>query len=472
MAEGEGELWRLAVLVDGTDLSFEQLRSSPMRLLAWLTPPLPAVPPGEDAALAIAKISLLNTFDNVLDYQTKKGVQLRAASAARCRYPHVTLASCRHMESEREIALASLESYLEGQSLERHTGLSRPTSPAILLASSSFLASQGYSHLEMVWAQLTHPLPLSRVVLSGGARGKFPLIPAIIDDAMRELSGLVGRELVVMRQGRAFSLPGRFPTGHQEKRHGEVELLVLETCPVSQGQLTGDTEVVVVPVDEEVSLQPGKSLSLTNLPIRGDSALEESYETKSFTASNYSASDFRNEEEEPTSDPWLEVLTHPELRLHRNYVLVPRWFAKEHELLQYQMVLLEPVGQTLSHTLSEMVISTEKGAGQSGRSHAALLMWYDGQSELEAYLPPPHPGYLYQEPALQCAYIHPHLLFTLFPETLSPSRRFLISVKVSLSLSLSLSHSLTLPHSLSLTLSLSLSHSLTPSTDRERKERW
>ena len=438
------ELWRLAILVDGTALD-KELTKNPMRLLAWFTEPLP-VPEGRETALVLAKISLLQTFDNVHEYQTKKGVQLRAANTARCRYPHVTLASCLHRGSDQEPVLSQME---PGISLDSHTGLARPTKPTLLLASPAFLATHGYSHLELVWVQLATPLPIERVVVSGAA-GKIALTPVIIDEAMQELASLVKKEMVILRQGTTFSLAGQFSVGEEGKRHSVLQLTILETWPVCQGQLSTESEVVVVPAAEEeeemAPRQAEKSLSLSSLPLE-ISGLEESTETKSLTASNCSASDFRNEEEEPNSDPMLEVLTHPELCLHRNYVLVPRQFASDHKLLQYQMVVLERASPSATHSLEDMVVSIQP-AGREGdqKSHVAILMWYEGQAELERYLPPPYPGYQYHEAVLQCAFLHPHLLFFLFPETLSPSRRYSVTVKVSHSNPFSLSHMHTHTH--------------------------
>ena len=442
---GKDGIWRLAVLMDGSQLdqSFEDLSRSPLRLLAWFSTGSPPPPArlGEATALAVGKISLLDTFDNIHEYQTKKGVQLRAARTTRCRYPHVTLASYHCMDADaQEPLLMNLPD--GGQCLERHTGLSRPTSPTILLASPIFLASQGYSHMELVWVQITRPLPLERVVVSGGRGGTIPLSPIIMSEAIQQLSELVGRETVVFRQGAAFSLPGKFSrAGEEEGRHGVVELTVLESFPVLQGMLTRETEVVVLPhVEGEVFSSlgtSGRSLSLSNLPLGETSTLEESIETRSFTASNCSASDFRNDDDDEeeagsTSDPSLELLTHPELKLHRNYVLVPRQFAQDHELLQYQMVVLEPAGGSpLGQGLADMVISTHPPREEEvGQSHSAILMWYDGQSELERYLPPPYPGFTYHEAVLRSAFVHPHLMYALFSETLSPFRRYSVTMKV------------------------------------------
>ena len=468
---GEDGLWRLGILVEDTKLksTFQDLRSSPMGLLVWFSPPHPR-PLSDSAALAMSKLSLLNTFDNVHEYQAKKGVQLRAASTAHCRSPLVTLASFRCMDSGRETVLMNLDT--ESQSLERNTGLSRPTTPAILVASRSFLTSQGYSHLELVWTQLFSPLPLAGVILSGGPGSQtVPLTPAIVQQAMQQLSLLVDSETIILRQGTTFSLPGLFSLGGLEKRHVTVVFSVLECSPILQGRLTRETEIAVIPQEEgaeeeeegekgEVVVSSPLSMSQKNQSLSmsitssssepyHDASIEESWESKrrsKFVLSSSSASDFSNEEE-PPSDPRLEVATHPGIKLHRHYIIIPKVFATEHNLIQYETVLLvaEKARRGRSVGLADVVVSTRprgEGQGQAEGSHAAVLMWYNGQSELERYLPPPYPGYLFEEEALQCAYVHPHLLYSLFHETLSPTRRYLISVKVSLKLRCKLALSL------------------------------
>jgi hypothetical protein len=133
-----------------------------------------------------------------------------------------------------------------------------------------------------------------------------------------------------------------------------------------------------------------------------------------------------------TSAPSLEVATHPHIKLHRHYIILPKKFACTNDLFQYQTVMLETERSGCGAGLLDLVLPTRprsEGRSQVEGTHAAIVMWYDGQAELERYLPPPYPGYQYLEEALQCAYVHPHLLYSLFPETLSPSRRYHISVK-------------------------------------------
>ena len=431
---GDDGLWRLAVVLDAEKLDspFQYVRASPMRLLVWLLPP--SRPPGDNSALAICKLSLFDTFDNVHEYQTPKGVQLRAANTALCRYPHVTLASYHYMESGRETVLMNLDT----QSLERNTGLSRTTTPTILVASQAFLVSHGYTHLELVWCQITSPLPLQRVIMMGG-QGTIALTPSLMRPAMEQLACLLEKETVILRQNTVFSLPGSFSVSgsKEERRHGTVELCLLECSPVLQGRLTRETEVVVVPQGEGVAGDGPPSLSRLRRShsLTSSGEMEASWETtKSRSASvlsNCSASDFRNEDD-LNSDPSLEVVTHPLIKLHRHYVMVPKQFATDHELFQYQTVLLVGERSDRGVGLADMVLSTRtRSEGQAEGCHPAIVIWYDGQVELDHYLPPPYPGYHHDDSALQCAYVHPHLMYGLFHETLSPTRRYLISIKVS-----------------------------------------
>ena len=143
-------------------------------------------------------------------------------------------------------------------------------------------------------------------------------------------------------------------------RHGTIELTVMECLPVCQGRLTGDTEVVVISEEggreerereerereeegEESSFSQSQSFSLTGScePAHTDTSPETKSRSVS-VVSNCSASDFRNEDD-LNSDPSLELLTHPQIKLHRNFVIVPKQFATDHELYQYQMVVLEAV---------------------------------------------------------------------------------------------------------------------------------
>lgn len=437
----DDEVWQLGVLVENTKLenSFHDLRSNPMRLLAWFSPPPPPRASRDGAALAMCKLSLFNTFDNVHEYQAKKGVPLRAASTVQCRYPHVTLATYCYMTSGRETVLMNLDS--DSHSLEPNTGLSTPTTPTILVASQSFLVTHGYSHMEVVWVQLFSPLPLERVILSGRQSSETALLtPSLAGQAMQYLAHLVEQKVVLVRQDTYFSLPGLYSaSGSEEKKHVTLDLSILECHPVLQGRLTIETEMVVLPQGEgaEVALHSLAMPMTSSSELCQDSSVEESWEeskSRSESAlSNCSASDFRNEEELP-SDPSLEVATHPGIKLHKHYIVVPKTFAKEHELFQYQNVLLVAESRQSAGTagLADVVLSTRarRDGGAEG-SHAAVMIWYDGQSELERYLPPPYPGYMYEQEALQCAYVHPHLLYSVFHETLSPTRRYFISVKVS-----------------------------------------
>lgn len=458
------ELWRLGMLVVDAENNFQELRHHPLRLLAWFTPP--SQPGG--TALAVGKLSLLDTFDHVHEYEAKKGVPLRAGSTQKCRYPHMAVVPFKDMGNGKEAPLMTLD--LQSSDLDRHTGLTRPTSPAILVASKTFLTSYGFSSSELVWVQVFVPLPLERVILSTQpGRGGLALTPDLVHQAMQHLFQRMREGPVLVRQDMTFSFPAPFFLGKSEKqRHEMAEFTVLECSPVMQGQLTERTEVAVLPqekaeeeedrdeeeeevVTEEVdtglfpSFPPSlhrksciSSLSSSE-EMNPEAGILDSCESKPRSGSvisNRSASDFRNEEEMP--DPFLEVVSHEDIKLRKHYIILPKSFAVEYELFQYQTVLLvaQETRQDGPGGLASLVLSTRRkkdGDERAEGSHGAIVLWYDGQAELERYVPPPCLGYSYEREALQAAYVHPFLLYSLFHETLSPTRKYFISIKVSLS---------------------------------------
>ena len=440
-------LWRLGIFVEDVENSFEKSRADPMRLLSWFSPPRPQ-PCCKDRVLAICKLCLLNTFDHVHEYSGKKGVPLRAANAQQVCFPHVTLAAYSDMGDGKETVLMNISNFVEP-----HTGLTQPTSPTILLASPSFLASQGYFNRELVWVQVYTPLPLNQVILSAqSSGGRVRLTPPAVKQAMQQFSQIMRRETVLIRQDCIYSFPVSFSLdGSGEQVHEMAEFAVLECSPVQQGRLVEDTMLAVLPLadvdttrddklmfaGDEASFPPQffvrrKSHSLTrsgSTEFYHDS-FEKSYDSKHSYITSTSASDLCNE-----ADPSIEVATHPSIKLHRHYVILPKGFALQHKMTEYQPVLLaaEKTMQSGTAQLADLVLSVRPRSHRGGEaegSHWALVLWYDGIMELERYVPPPYPGYLYEPGAIQTAYIHPYLLYSLFHETLSPTRRYYISFKV------------------------------------------
>ena len=450
------ELWRLAILVEDTEGSFQELRHHPLRLLAWFSPPPPRVE-GRSTVLAVGKLSTLGTFDHVHDYEAKKGVPLKSTDSQRWQFRHVATVSFNDMGSGREAALVTLN--LQARALERHTGLTRAISPSLLVASRAFLEAYGFSNMELVWVQLETALPLSHIILGPRpARGGLPLTADLIEQTMQRLFERMQEGAIFFRQDATFSLPATFTLKSGEQRHETVEFVVLECSPVLQGQLTENTEVAVVPQEEDgedegeeeeeeeevVSLHLPRRLPFLSQTSSEEAELLASCETKqrsSSVLSAQSASDFRNEEE--VVEPCLEVVSVPHLHLHRHYVLLPRTFAESHELFQFQTVLLvaeqEETGDDGRRTtlagstgLESLVFSTNRKL--DGRevvgTHHAIVLWFDGQTELEKYVLPSSLGAVFEEKALEVGYVHPFLLYALFHETLSPHRRYFISIKV------------------------------------------
>ena len=444
------ELLRLAILVEDTDSSFQELRYHPLQLLAWFSPPPPRVE-SRSTVLAVGKLSTLGTFDHVHEYDGKKGVPLKSTDSQRWQFRHVATVSFSDMGGGRETALMTLN--LQARTLERHTGLTRATSPSLLVASSAFLKAYGFFNMELVWVELETALPLSHVILGPRpARGGLLLTADLIEQAMQQLFKMMQEGAVLFRQDMTFSLPATFTLETGEQRHETMEFAVLECSPVLQGQLTENTKVVVVPQEEDeeegeeeaVSFHLSRRHPFLSQASSEDAELLTSYETKprsSSVLSAQSASDFHNEEE--VVEPCLEVVSVPHLHLHRHYVLLPRAFAEPHELFQFQTVLLvAEQGETGwdgrrttlpgSTGLDSLVFSTNRKLDRREVSgtHHAIVLWFDGQAELERYVLTSSLGAVFEEKALEVGYVHPFLLYALFHETLSPHRRYSISIKV------------------------------------------
>lgn len=152
------------------------------------------------------------------------------------------------------------------------------------------------------------------------------------------------------------------------------------------------------------------------------------------------SSDFKYEEsllnlaEQASSggaDYLIEAVAVSSFKLQSQCVVLPRQTAEKHGIFASQLVLVNGIKvkdgqQKKQHSLADVVLPLEKG----GRSHVAIAVWYEGEQDLEQYVLPLSLGHRYREEELDLAYVHPELLFFLFPETLSPSRRFHLHIQV------------------------------------------
>ena len=237
-----------------------------------------------------------------------------------------------------------------------------------------------------------------------------------------------------------------------------VKLGVLETSPVLQGSITAQTRIIVIPSSmyERDRFERSGSFTIYRSCKKGGERIRSN--------SAVSASDFRYEERyislstEP-GDYTVEAVAVSNLKLQSQYIVLPKEEATKHGIFHCQNVWVSAASSSSSSS-SESVQSrrlqsahvsylagltvplsnddsaaagketTAEGGAAGERMHIALALLYDNPSDLERYTLPPRLGHQYSTQSLKIAYIHPELLFYLFPETLSPSRKYTLTVKV------------------------------------------
>ena len=124
-------------------------------------------------------------------------------------------------------------------------------------------------------------------------------------------------------------------------------------------------------------------------------------------------------------------------KLQSQYLLLPKAIAFKHGIfagqpLQLSRVDMERGDDERGRTLSDIILDLGPIPGKEMvEAHLAVTKWYEDEASLQKYVPAPSLQHHYDEESLQVAYIHPELLFSLFPETLAHSRRFHIKVAVS-----------------------------------------
>ena len=93
----------------------------------------------------------------------------------------------------------------------------------------------------------------------------------------------------------------------------------------------------------------------------------------------------------------------------------------------------EKVGKQLVEREGKQLAEKEgkQGTEKEGeRMHLAIAILYENEAELEKYVPPGVLGRKSDLSAHGSAFIHPSLLFFLFPETLSSTRKFFVNIRV------------------------------------------
>ena len=409
-------------------------------------------PDGKCQTIALCKKDLLSTYKHYNDYTTPPGCVLLSADESQCKYPSVVISPTS------KVAFNLRELYSELQinpnELELTTGLPQPLVPDVLLVSQLFMQTYGFYRKEQVWYRQITLAPLERVILTpcGTAEQLAMAFPA---EVIGQLYQLCKQEIVTMQQDFDYILRAKLPpvTTAQAKSSEQSEssaeqqehvlaFRVLEATPILQGVVTESTTIVLLPPDEqdvETSWFPHSEDRLSRRRSTRDEGMGPRRESAA------SASDIQLDEEDafyiglPNSefeDYIIEAVAISDYRLRSHCIVLPKQSASAHGVFHCQTVWVcaaPSQGITIGTNFDDLTLPLANEGLSNGdpRLHPALVFVYDDEFELEQYVPPNRLGAEYEAVDLTCAYVHPELLFFLYPETLSFSRRYQMLVKVS-----------------------------------------
>ncbi len=409
----------------------KQLRENPMRVVK-------SVADKSDSTcqtIAMCKQNLLSTYEYINDYTAFQGSQagctLRAIDQSNCKYPSVIIAPV----SQEEVNFQSLYSDLQvsAKELEVSTGLPQPSVPSLLLVSQHFMQVYGFYTREQVWYRYITPLPLDRVILTP-CETTARLTLAQLDEVIGQLYEQCKREPVVMTRGFDYVLRARLSQYCEETTSTEeidhvLTFRVLEATPTLQGVVTETTEIVLLPPNEQESdwlLRSGGSRSSRRRSmVRRESAT--------------SASDIVVEDSSECSlvnrEFVIDVVAVGDYKLPSHCIVLPKASATVHGIFHCQSIWVCTVDHeaaTMTTTFDDLTLSLSNDPPPEGgrRMHSALVFVYEDEFELEQYVPQSRLGLEYDISELTQAYMHPELLFYLYPETLSYSRRYQLLIKV------------------------------------------
>ena len=427
-------IWRVGMLLEASYLP--QLRTSPMKLINPVTTGMPIAEDNSSGVIALCKQGLLRTYNYVNEYVTPNqvGCLLHAVDPAACRFPAVLAAPLADQLIDFDEMLKQLS--ITYSDLYVVTGFARPSEPTILLASQHFMECYGFFTREPIWFRWHNPATLREVML-------LPIGP-FVHEIMSKAENIVAQlysksenEPVIMHQGFKFVLRTRDvisePNQDGDPASNEIVLTfhVMDTSPVLQGRVTKDTVITILSPSQFLS--QGTPLSLR----RRKSTREEGIRGHAYSVASVSDHQLPSEEVTGTNGYVIQAVSVPSFMLQSQYILLPKESATKHDIFHCQNVLVEPAEindkppSNLSDVTVSLFTSKEYNKETSKRSHMVIAFLYEDEFELEHYIPPTALGMDYDIAALTVSYIHPELLFYLFPETLSPSRVYSIRVMVS-----------------------------------------
>ena len=267
------------------------------------------------------------------------------------------------------------------------------------------MESYGFFTREQVWFRWYTPVPLQQVMVT---RVSLPEV-----EVESIVAQLYLEDLLILQQGFNYAIPIQ----HHKEGDDVCVVQAAHCSPVLQGQVTKDTMITVLP-----------SASRPDAYV--------SRKRRSFKVLRNTSNSQQESVKEEKPDCVIEAVCVPSYRLPCHYIVLPKETARKHNIFQCQNVWVEahhPDNRRVTK-LSDVALPlhTDSKVGQSAakRQHMAVVFLYEVEYELEQYVPPYLLGSEYDTDAMTVAYLHPELLFFLFPETLSTSRRYSISIQV------------------------------------------
>lgn len=428
LLENQPSIWRVGMLLEASCLP--QLRDNPMKLIK---PDEAVAAPGNSGGggggvVAVCKQGLLNTYQYVNEYiaPNQTGCLLHAVDHTACRFPAVLAAPLSDEQVDFEDVFKQLS--VELLDVQVATGFPQSTEPTIILASQHFMECYGFFTREPIWFRWYNPATLDSVMLV--PVGPLPLAQAT--NVVSQLYKKAESESVIMQQGFKFMFqlePDSEASVAGVIQEAVLSLQIVECSPVLQGRITKDTVITILPPFNITSLD-------TRLSRRRRSTREEG---RGHADSAASASDLvsLNKGSGGTEGYVIEAASVAALKLQSQYVVLPKETAIKHGIYHCQNVLIEAAEMSRKRTpvsgLADVTVPlfVNNDCEPEKRTHMAIAFLYEDECELEHYVPPSALGMDYDTTSLTLAYIHPQLLFFLFPETLSISVRYHLLIKVS-----------------------------------------
>lgn len=430
MEEDQPSVWRVGILLEASCLP--QLRNNPMKLIS------PVVAPGgghHGGVVAVCKQGLLNTYQYVNEYITpnQNGCLLHAVDHTSCQFPAVLAAPLSDQLVDFEEVFKQLS--VDILDVQVATGFPQPTEPTIILASQHFMECYGFFTREPIWFRWYNPATLDDVMLVPvGPHSQRVLTQA--RNVVSQLYKKIENESIVMQQGFKFIFRTElnFESGSEATNSTQEAVLnfqILECSPVLQGRVTKDTVITLLP--------PSNILALENQMSRRRRSTREDGRVHAESAASASDLGLLKERNSGTEGYVIEATSVASFKLQSQYVVLPKETAIKQGIYHCQNVMIEAAGiankrssvSSLSDVTVPIFVSNDGDKEPGKRTHMAIALLYEDECELEHYVPPVSLGMDYDTTTLTVAYIHPQLLFFLFPETLSLSARYHLLIKVS-----------------------------------------